>query len=149
MICVDPLMNHGWVIWGKATQSCHMFSRGHDQAELHRMAEKVGLERRYFQDREGFPHYDLTPRRRVAVILKGAKAMSSAEFKDWLRRMRLPDRGHEWHYHHNNLNGVTDKYLSCKICCTCKRSDGNDPPCYGRPAFALRSPKIDESQKGV
>jgi hypothetical protein len=49
---------------------CHMFSP--DLEELHAMAQRIGIERRWFQDPErmtvSWPHYDIDkPRRSLAV----------------------------------------------------------------------------------
>jgi hypothetical protein len=57
----------------------HWSGGGHMQAdtieELHAMADRLGLERRWFQSRPGKPwhdHYDLTQRRRKQAIQMGA-----------------------------------------------------------------------------
>src|SRR4028119_2254637 len=40
--------------------------------ELHEVALAIGLKRSYFQNRPGFPHYDLTPSKRKLAIEQGA-----------------------------------------------------------------------------
>ena len=73
-VYVDPLMRHGWVIRGKATPSCHMWTDG-DLEELHVLAASIGLKRSWFQPAErprGLDHYDLTPSKRAAAVVAGA-----------------------------------------------------------------------------
>jgi hypothetical protein len=69
-VYVDPLMNHGWVLHGRPTSNCHMFTDGALE-ELHALAQKIGLRRAWFQDKR-VPHYDLTPLDRAAAIAGGA-----------------------------------------------------------------------------
>jgi hypothetical protein len=59
-------------------QWCHMWTDG-DLAELHQVAQRIGLRRAWFQDRPGFPHYDLTPSRRAKALEAGAVAQSLRE----------------------------------------------------------------------
>lgn len=59
---------------------CHMWSE--DIEALHVMASVLGLKREWFQDRTGFPHYDLTPRKRAFAIRKGA---IQKDLREWLR----------------------------------------------------------------
>jgi hypothetical protein len=40
--------------------------------ELHAMADAIGMRRSWFQDKPGFPHYDITPPKRAMAIRKGA-----------------------------------------------------------------------------
>lgn len=63
---------------------CHLWSG--DLAALHRMATRLGLRREWFQDRPGFPHYDLPPFRRARALALGAVEHS---LKTWLRERRL------------------------------------------------------------
>lgn len=53
---------------------CHMFS--HDLDALHNMAQRLGLKREYFQDKQHFPHYDLSPAKRALAVKFGAKEVS-------------------------------------------------------------------------
>jgi hypothetical protein len=62
---------------------CHLWSD--DPEALHRMAEAVGMRREWFQDRIGFPHYDLSPTGRARALELGALERS---LKDWLRARR-------------------------------------------------------------
>ncbi len=73
-IYVDPLMRHGWVIRGKPTPSCHMWTDG-DPEELHVFAESIGLKRVWFQPAtkpRSLSHYDLVPTKRAAAVAAGA-----------------------------------------------------------------------------
>lgn len=40
--------------------------------ELHELAARIGLQRRWFQDKPGFPHYDLCQSYRAKAIEAGA-----------------------------------------------------------------------------
>ncbi len=55
---------------------CHMFAP--DLAELHAMAERIGIQRRWFQDpsimRVSWPHYDIDTERRSLALGLGAIA---------------------------------------------------------------------------
>lgn len=55
-------------------------------AELHSMAAAIGMRREWFQDKPGFPHYDLVPPRREQALFLGAIEM---RLSDWKRKVRL------------------------------------------------------------
>ena len=61
---------------------CHMWTDPGNELELHILARKIGMERAWFQDRKGFPHYDLTPARREAALRAGARERT---LQSWLR----------------------------------------------------------------
>jgi|HigsolmetaAR202D_1030399.scaffolds.fasta_scaffold06376_2 hypothetical protein len=70
---------------------CHMMTddltpNGLD--ELHAMAERLGLQRAWFQDKPHYPHYDLRPNTRALAIQLGAQAVTGAEL---IRRCWRPD----------------------------------------------------------
>lgn len=65
--------------WG--TKWSHMWCDG-DLEELHQMAESMGLKRAYFQNKKGFPHYDIIPSKRTLALKNGAVEMS---LRDWYR----------------------------------------------------------------
>ena len=66
---VGTRTNHQW---------CHMWADTLE--ELHAMAEKLGLKRAWFQNRESLPHYDLVPSKRKKAIQLGAKEISIYEY---------------------------------------------------------------------
>ena len=67
---------------------CHLWAD--TPQELHAMAKRVGMRPEWFQDKNGFPHYDLVPPRRAAAVRAGAIEL---ELADWLRSavMICPD----------------------------------------------------------
>ncbi len=69
-VYVDPLMNHGWILRGRPTKSCHMFAD--TLGELHSLALWIGMKRSWFQDHKLLPHYDLTLSRRTRALQGGA-----------------------------------------------------------------------------
>lgn len=89
-VYADPIRR--FPVAGKSSQvqrvfgagSCHMTTDQEDLAELHRMATKIGLRRAWFQDKPGFPHYDLNASRRAAAVRSGAVEVETEE----LVRMR-------------------------------------------------------------
>ena len=70
-------------------QWCHMFCDGPVEA-LHRLAEKIGLKRSWFQNHEGsnFPHYDLTPPKRTAALQHGAQEATTQQMEDIAKRWK-------------------------------------------------------------
>ncbi len=59
-------------------QWCHMWSD--DLDALHAMAIRIGMRREWFQDKPGFPHYDLVPPLREKAIAMGAVAHKLREY---------------------------------------------------------------------
>lgn len=58
-----------------------------DLAELHAFARRIGLKRRWFQNRGRWPHYDLTTARMaLKAITAGAVRVSSHELIIMLRK---------------------------------------------------------------
>jgi hypothetical protein len=62
----------------------HLWSDS-DIEELHKLAEKIGLKRSYFQNKPSFPHYDVIPSKRTLALKYGAQYMS---LKDWIKSHR-------------------------------------------------------------
>ncbi|MBZ9847169.1 DUF4031 domain-containing protein [Mesorhizobium sp. CA14] len=62
---------------------CHMAADS--LAELHAMAEAVGV-RRFFQDKPGRPHYDLSKATRARAVALGAVEVSSRALVEALQR---------------------------------------------------------------
>lgn len=65
-VYVDALTDYGW----RLGASCHMFADSLD--ELHAMADKIGMKRSWFQNKNGRPHYDLVKSRRDRAVKLGA-----------------------------------------------------------------------------
>lgn len=84
MIYVDQLSDNGWILYGKRTKNCHMWSNVSTE-ELVQFAKSIGLKPNWLQNKKSMIHFDLTPKRREAAVLAGAKEMSWSELKEWLR----------------------------------------------------------------
>jgi hypothetical protein len=91
VIYVDPLMRHGWKMYGREIRSCHLFTDSQDLEELHRLAEKIGMKRRWHQATR-IPHYDLTPLRRNAAIAAGALEVDRRQAVKIWRAWRVQNR---------------------------------------------------------
>lgn len=73
----DPIFPYRKQLW------CHMWCR--DVKYLHQFADSLGLKRSWFQNRPGFPHYDLSPSRRQMALHRGATAVSCQELLKTVR----------------------------------------------------------------
>jgi hypothetical protein len=63
---------------------CHLTAD--TKAELHEFAARLGMQRRWFQDKDrGLWHYDIVWRRRADAIRLGAVAISWKEFEPYKR----------------------------------------------------------------
>jgi len=82
-VYVDILMEFGWILRGRPTKSCHMFSPNLD--ELHDLARRIGMKRLWFQEHGGIPHYDLTPSKRAEAIAAGAVEVDHRELVEFMR----------------------------------------------------------------
>ena len=60
---VDPLINHGWVLRGRAGANGHLFTGRLALVELHALAEQIGMRRACLPAHALVPHCDLTPSR--------------------------------------------------------------------------------------
>lgn len=87
MVYVDPLMNHGWLMYGRNIPNCHLFADTID--ELHVFALKIGMKIEWFQDKKKLPHYDLTPDRRARAVRAGAREVSKYELVEFMRTGRI------------------------------------------------------------
>jgi len=54
---------------------CHMMADTLE--ELHEMADKIGIKRKWFQDKPRFPHYDICKAKREMAIKNGAMEITS------------------------------------------------------------------------
>jgi hypothetical protein len=55
---------------------------GTDLDELHAMAKHIGLQRRWFQGRQSFAHYDLTRTKKVRALEAGAVEIEWGDIPD-------------------------------------------------------------------
>ena len=67
---------------------CHMIADTPD--ELHAMADRIGVARRWFQDtsKASFPHYDIAKSKRALAVAAGAIECDRATFVGHVRRLR-------------------------------------------------------------
>lgn len=70
--------------WGRMVMS-HMLADTLD--ELHAMADKIGVARRWFQPLSS-PHYDISQRKRALAIQFGAIEVTRRELVDTIRKLR-------------------------------------------------------------
>lgn len=79
-VYVDPIHDWGDMVKGDprkhGTKWCHMFAD--TEEALHRMARRIGLRREWYQGHK-WPHYDLTPGKRMQAIKAGAVELSVNE----------------------------------------------------------------------
>lgn len=72
----------------------HMFTDSEDMEELHRVAEKSGMRREWFQPDDGrLPHYDVTERRRARAIAAGAVPCTRKKVAEVIRARRARRTG--------------------------------------------------------
>lgn len=64
---------------------CHMIAD--TVAELHEMADRIGLRREWFQPLSS-PHYDLSKTRRAAALAAGAIEVDRRQLVDVIKRQR-------------------------------------------------------------
>lgn len=83
-VYVDWLMSHGWVMYGKTIQSCHMYADS--EAELVEFAVSIGLKPRYLQ-RKSALHFDLTPTKRKLAVEAGAIELNRREGRELMKRV--------------------------------------------------------------
>jgi hypothetical protein len=65
---------------------CHMMAD--TLAELHAVAEQIGVERRWFQDSNSGPHYDIALQARALAVAAGAREVTLKQMAAmaWNRR---------------------------------------------------------------
>ncbi len=67
--------------------SCHMYAD--TVSELYALADRIGLKRRWFQNKPSFPHYDLLGgNKRRAAIRAGAIETNRAHAVEHVRALR-------------------------------------------------------------
>ena len=74
-VYVDPLIPAVKSRVWRWSHSAHLFADTLE--ELHAAAARIGLKKAFFQDREYFPHYDLTANKRARAIGLGVIPLSS------------------------------------------------------------------------
>ncbi|MDQ7818735.1 MAG: DUF4031 domain-containing protein [Melioribacteraceae bacterium] len=62
--------------FGRMTM-CHMIADTLE--ELHAMADKIGIKRKWFQEKASHPHYDICLSKKELAIENGAKAITWRE----------------------------------------------------------------------
>lgn len=65
---------------------CHMVADS--ITELHAMADKIGIKRRWFQSQARHPHYDICKAKRQLAIEHGAQAVDTRKVIEVALRMR-------------------------------------------------------------
>lgn len=67
---------------------CHMIADA--PAELHAMADRIGVARKWFQDasKASFPHYDIAQAKKALAIAAGAIECDRTTFVGHVRRLR-------------------------------------------------------------
>jgi hypothetical protein len=89
-VYVDALRTYPRTVRWPYGQACHLFSD--DPEELHRFADRIGLQRRWFQQHARLPHYDLTRGMRWKALQAGAIACDD-EFVARFMERRAPQPG--------------------------------------------------------
>lgn len=72
--------------WWRFPTACHLFAD--TRPELAAFAERMGLAWEWFQDREDFPHFDITEGQRCKAVRLGALEVSDLVVRDMVRRNR-------------------------------------------------------------
>ena len=72
--------------YGRMTM-CHMIAENLDA--LHAMADKIGVARRWFQNKPGFPHYDICKAKRELAVRFGATEISWRELVAMVKRPNI------------------------------------------------------------
>lgn len=65
---------------------CHMIADTPE--ELHAMADKIGVARKWFQTKASFPHYDIAKSKRVLAVREGAVECDRNALVEAMRRIR-------------------------------------------------------------
>ncbi len=65
---------------------CHMLAD--TPAELHAMADRIGVQRKWYQNRASTPHYDVCKSKRALAVAAGAIEISRSELGRLIPRLR-------------------------------------------------------------
>lgn len=85
-VYVDPLLGHGGSATFRWKRSCRMYAD--TEQELHKMADKIGCKRSWYQNKETLKHYDLVVSKRFLAVQNGAVEHSLREMVDFMRKQR-------------------------------------------------------------
>lgn len=85
-VYVDPLLEHGGSSTFPWKVSCHMYAD--TEKELHKMADKIGMKRSWYQDNEKLKHYDLVASKRLLAVRYGAVEHSCRQMVEFMRKLR-------------------------------------------------------------
>ncbi len=83
-VYVDPLIQTAPSMKWPYHQACHMVADSLN--ELHMMAGRLGLRRRWFQGNSTLPHYNLTANKRNLALRLGAREITYQQMKEILQR---------------------------------------------------------------
>ncbi len=82
---VDELRNYRVLLGiGLPGLWCHLVTDG-DLDELHQFAERLGINRRRFQNHPRHPHYDLLPTSRDLAVALGAVEVTTSQLARMFR----------------------------------------------------------------
>ena len=68
---------------------CHMIAD--TEEELHQMADKIGVKRKWFQKHSSFPHYDICKTKRKLAVENGAIEVTPKELVKKMRELKNAD----------------------------------------------------------
>ena len=86
MACYVDAVRHYPATRLRFDEFCHLMAD--DRAELHAMADQIGMPRRYFQDHPWRWHYDLPAHLRGEAVRRGAVELTLHDVGALLRRRR-------------------------------------------------------------
>jgi len=65
---------------------CHMMADTVE--ELHQMADKIGIQRRWFQNKKDHPHYDISKTKKALAFQNGAVEVTPQELVKLMQKRR-------------------------------------------------------------
>jgi hypothetical protein len=93
MTCYVDAVRHYPGTGLRHNEFCHLLADSRD--ELHEMADRIGMPRRYFQDHPWRWHYDLPPQLRDKAVRHGAQELTLREVGTMLKARRQAGSGRE------------------------------------------------------
>lgn len=82
MIYVDEVNDYTGITNLRYKKWSHLWNDGPIE-ELHKFASQLDLNRRWFQDKKRFPHYDIVPSKRTIALKMGATFIP---LREWYER---------------------------------------------------------------